>query len=252
MLRHRHAGLLGTFAVGLFVSVAALPTGAASAGPTSTAAAETATCTAARAAHDEYRVSTMVPLAAEWDARADGVDSLVAAAVAEVASASVAAQEASDLLASAERDVDRAEADLALAQEDGAPERVTAAEEALAAAEEARELAAQSAAASTADHAEAETDLLGLQAEQAETRGLADFLGYVSVGRDFETEAQLVEYLADLRSAIDLDDVVEYADLVEDFADACFVYDDPEQEKASRTPVAGAATPVQARASFTG
>lgn len=144
--------------------------------------------------------------------------------------------------------VDEAEAGLEAARAGGDQDEITAAEEALAAAGRTLGAAqdAVTAAATALEDAEVAQAVLSDE-EVGETRGLADLLLDVSYGRDFETEAQFDEYLTELRS----DDLVtEYAGLVEELADACFVFD--EDDDVVVVPAAPTAKPVTARASFTG
>ncbi|MGJ7440291.1 hypothetical protein [Aquipuribacter sp. MA13-6] len=248
----RRTGLLGTVAAGLLVSVAALPAVAVPATITSVpggAVAETSGCTEARAAVETYRTGTVAPQAAELATRVTEVEELLLRLEVDVSAADEALEQAQEALTVADAAVLTAEAELATAQEGGDPDVIAAAQATLLAA-----TAALDEAADGLDEAVDAADAVrsqqrGLQTELAETVGVSQLWTEVaSGGRGIETPQQLAAHLMDLR-AVGLDG---YADLVEDLAAACFDFTGDEDEEGRAVPSARTATPVTARASYTG
>lgn len=166
----------------------------------------------------------------------------------ELAAAQTEVARTGEALAAAELAVTAAEVTLEDAETGGDPDEIEDAEAALATAVAERASAAGAAATAVAASDQARLDLRGVEVELVETRATSQFVTEVSLGRGFETEAQVEDHLVALRAA-DLD---EYAVLVQDLAAACFVYVDEDEDPVADAPAATPATPVRAHASYTG
>ncbi|WP_380167512.1 hypothetical protein [Jannaschia sp. R86511] len=191
-----------------------------------------------------------MPLLEAAEASVTGLEESSAESEADVADLAAALASAQEDLAATEAAVTTAEDELAAARDGGDADEIEAAEQALAEAEQARDddAAAVQEAQEALTAAELAADDLLLELDQA--RGERNLLIEAALGRDFETEQSLADHLADLR-ALGLD---EYAGLVQAAADACdwFAEDAGAPAPAVVAPSAPAATPVTARASYTG